>query len=134
MLGMGSVRFAGTGTLREHDNEILRRFRYALKSVRYLRPNRIDPWRARTRTPETDDYVGFDGRWTADVMSVHANDMRSFPIAPDRPIDAAKAAEVIDRVWRVEDRRIRELIDDWMSHLGLARRMDSKEEGKRLHL
>lgn len=124
-----------SGTAQGYANEVLHRFRQSLLSLRYLMPNRTDPWRVRTRKDgKVADDVGFDGRWTGDLLSNRGEMLCTFPARPPLPLERNAARQAIDIPWLVEEASLADLVNRWMAHLHIATKVDVTRKGEELYL
>jgi len=125
-----------TGTVHRVPSEAQAQFIRQLDAVRYLRADRLAPWREReSRTEGHPDDVGADGRWTADVLIDRgAEPPRQFRVPPRLPRTLADASRYVAGKGAYETIDLAKATNRWLAHLGLADAVGAARSGDEVEM
>jgi predicted ATPase len=112
-----------TGTSRKLSTKAQTDLRTFLEKLTYLRANRKRPSRGYKDDEHTFQPIGYSGEWTPSILFKRGLEQVSYVEPPDIP-NSVDEAQKCDSKWKVKQEPLREALNAWLVHLGIASRTE----------
>lgn len=98
-----------------------------LENTTYLRGSRKRPARGYERGAGSPNIFGYAGEWTASLLDDQKQPLISYLLPPQIPTTVDEAKQLLDAPWISKSGTLKEAVGDWLTHMELARAVQTAE-------